>query len=70
MTLIALVDLPAPGAHRLTAAELNLIFAQFIQVPQFGAVLLSWFQTLPTSPPTTNGLPWNNGGIVTISSGN
>ena len=70
MGLIPSVDLPMPGAHRLTAPELNAIFAQFMQVSQFGAVFVSWFQTLPTSPPTINGIPWNNGGIVTISSGN
>lgn len=67
MSLIALVDLPAAGAHRLTAAELNAIFAQFVQVPQFGAAFLSWFITLPTTPPTASQSPWNNGGMLTVT---
>ena len=67
MSLIALVDLPTPGAHRLTAAELNLIFAQFVQVPQFGAAFVSWFSTLPTNPPITAQSPWNNSGTLAVT---
>lgn len=67
MSLIPLVDLPFPGAHRLTAAELNMIFAQFVQVPQFSAAFLVWFLALPINPPATSQSPWNNGGILTVT---
>jgi len=41
MSLIPPVDLLTPNAHKLTAAELNAIFTQFVQVPQFGAAFLT-----------------------------
>jgi len=67
MSLIPLVDLPAPGAHKLTAAELNAIFAQFVQGSQFGTAFLTWFSALPTTLPTTAGVPWNNSGTLAVS---
>ena len=67
MSIIPLVDLPSPNAHKLTAAELNAIFAQFVQVPQFGQAFLTWFNALPTTLPATAGVPWNNGGTLAVS---
>ncbi len=68
MSIIPLIDLPSPNAHKLTAAELSAIFAQFVQVPQFAALLVATdLSVLPKAQPTTPGLPWNNGGFVCVS---
>ncbi|KVG05434.1 hypothetical protein WJ24_27820 [Burkholderia vietnamiensis] len=35
--------------------------------PQFAAAMLAWFNSLPTSLPTTSGVLWNNGGTLAQS---
>jgi hypothetical protein len=34
---------------------------------EFGAAMLAWFNTLPTSLPATSGVLWNNGGTLAQS---
>lgn len=35
--------------------------------PQFGAAMLAWFNSLPTTLPATAGVLWNNGGTLAQS---
>ncbi|WP_321921702.1 hypothetical protein [Burkholderia sp. BCC1998] len=35
--------------------------------PIFGAIMLAWFQSLPTSLPAQAGVLWNNGGTLALS---
>lgn len=35
--------------------------------PQFAAMMLAWFNSLPTSLPATPGVLWNNGGTLAQS---
>jgi hypothetical protein len=35
--------------------------------PQFAAIMLAWFNSLPTSLPATAGVLWNNGGTLAQS---
>jgi len=66
MIAFPLVDLPFPGAHKLTVAEFNAILAQN-RVAPFGPEAAADFAALPTAPPATPQTFWNNGGTLAMT---
>jgi hypothetical protein len=56
-----------PTLAQYTFAQVATAAFPFVPPASFGAAMLVWFNSLPTSLPGTAGVLWNNGGTLAQS---
>jgi len=56
-----------PTLAQYTVAQLGVAIGSNIPAATFGALMLAWFNSLPTVRPGTSGILWNNGGTLAQS---